>query len=66
MKRFRQAMLQVESYSMDAILQIFKWSISLDISFFESLMKKPLITMDDLFRQADKYYVLEDDVRAAS
>ena len=59
-------MLQVESYSMDAILQIFKWNISLDISFFESLMKKPLITMNDLFRQADKYYVLEDDVRAAS
>ena len=22
--------------------------------------------MDDLFRQADKYYMLEDDVRAAS
>ena len=59
-------MLQVESYSMDAILQIFKWNISLDISFFESLMKKPLITMNDLFRQADKYYVLEDDVQAAS
>lgn len=34
MKWFRQAMFYVQSYSMDAILQIFKQSISLDTSFF--------------------------------
>ena len=50
MKRFVQTMLQVESYNIDVILQIFKRSISSSVPFFESLMKKPPTTMDDLFR----------------
>ena len=62
MKRFRHAVLQVESYSMDTILQIFKQSISPDTLFFESLAKKTHASMDDWFRRADKYVVLEDDV----
>ncbi|RVW71244.1 hypothetical protein CK203_058804 [Vitis vinifera] len=62
MKRFRQAVLQVKSYIMNAILQIFKWSISPSILFFESLAKKLSTSMDDMFRQADKYVMLEDDV----
>ena len=40
-KRFGQAVLQVESYSMDVVLQIFKRSICPGIPFFESLAKKP-------------------------
>ncbi|RVW85528.1 hypothetical protein CK203_044090 [Vitis vinifera] len=63
-KRFGQAMLQVEAYSMDAVLQIFKRSICPGTPFFESLVKKPPTTMDDLFRHASKYSMLEDDVRA--
>lgn len=55
-------MLQVELYSMNTLLQNFKKSISLDTLFFESLTKKPLATMDDLFRRVDKYAMLEDDV----
>nr|CAN76325.1 hypothetical protein VITISV_011886 [Vitis vinifera] len=43
-KRFGQAVLQVEACSMDA----------------------PPTTMDDLFRRANKYSMLEDDVRAAT
>ncbi|RVW71376.1 hypothetical protein CK203_060935 [Vitis vinifera] len=35
MKRFEQAVLQVESYNMDTILQGFKRSISLDTPFFK-------------------------------
>ena len=62
MKWFRQAVLQVESYSMDAILQIFKRSICLGTPLFESLAKKPPTTMDDLFKRAKKYSMLEDDV----
>ncbi|RVW83262.1 hypothetical protein CK203_039662 [Vitis vinifera] len=54
-KRFGPAVLQVEAYSMDAVLQIFKRSICLGTPFFESLAKKPLTTMDDLFRRASKY-----------
>nr|CAN67557.1 hypothetical protein VITISV_018420 [Vitis vinifera] len=65
-KRFGQAVLQVEVCSMDAVLQIFKRSICPGASFFESLAKKPPTTMDDLFRRANKYSMLEDDVRAAT
>ena len=65
-KRFGQSVLQVEGYSMDAILQIFKRSICLDTSFFESFAKKPPTTMDDLFWRANEYSMLEDDVQAAT
>ncbi|RVW21936.1 hypothetical protein CK203_101095 [Vitis vinifera] len=65
-KRFGQVVLQVEAYNMDAVLQIFKRSICPDTPFFESLAKKPPTTMDDLFRRANKYSMLEDDVRAAT
>ena len=61
-KRFGQAMLQVEAYSMDVVLQIFKRSICPGTPFFESLTKKPSTTMDDLFLRASKYSMLEDDV----
>ena len=33
--------------------------------FFESLAQKPPSTMDDLFKWANKYSILEDDVHAA-
>ncbi|RVW65723.1 hypothetical protein CK203_057696 [Vitis vinifera] len=65
-KRFGQVVLQVKAYSMDAVLQIFKRSICPGTPFFESLAKKPPTTMDDLFRRASKYSMLEDDVRAAT
>ena len=65
-KRFGQVVLQVEAYSIDADLHIFKRSICPSTPFFESLAKKPPMTMDDLFRRASKYSMLEDDVRAAT
>ena len=55
MKRFEQAVLQVESYNMDTILQVFKRSISLDTPFFKPLAKNSPTSMNDLFTQADKY-----------
>lgn len=66
MKQFVWTVLQFESYSIDAIIQIFKWSIRQDTSFFESLTKKPFASIDNLFKQANKYVMLEDDVRATS
>ncbi|RVW61779.1 hypothetical protein CK203_066314 [Vitis vinifera] len=51
---------------MNAVLQIFKRSICPGTPFFESLAKKLPTTMDDLFRRANKYSMLEDDVRAAT
>ena len=65
-KWFGQAVLQVEAYSMDAVLQIFKRGICPGTPFFESLAKNPPTTMDDLFRRTNKYSMLEDDVRAAT
>ena len=59
-------MLQVEAYSMDAVMQIFKRSICPGTPFFKSLAKKLPTTMDDLFRRASKYSMLEDDVRVAT
>lgn len=50
---------------MDVVLQIFKRNIYSGTPFFESLAKKPLMTMDDLFRCANKYSILEDDVHTA-
>ena len=66
MKQFGQAVLQVESYSMDVILKIFKRNIGSGTPFFESLVKKLPATMDDLFKWVDKYSMLEDDVWAAT
>ena len=65
-KQFGQAVLQVESYSMDIVLQIFKRSICQSTPFIESLPKKLSTTMDDLFKQANKYSMFEDDVRATT
>lgn len=66
MKSFRQAVLQVESYSMDVVLQIFKRSIYSGMSFFEFLANKPPVIMNDLFKRADKYSMLEDNAYAAT
>ncbi|RVW47303.1 hypothetical protein CK203_089671 [Vitis vinifera] len=61
-KRFGQVILQVEAYNMDVVLQIFKRRICPSTPFFESLAKKPPTTMDNLFRHANKYSMLEYDV----
>ena len=66
MKRFNQAIIQMESYIMDAILHIFKRSINPGMPFFESVTKKSPIMMDNLFKRADKYSMLEDDIQATS
>ena len=65
-KWFGQVVLQVESYSMDAVLWIFKRSICPGTPFFKSLAKKPPTTMDVLFWCANKYSMLEDDVCATT
>ncbi|RVX17994.1 hypothetical protein CK203_004275 [Vitis vinifera] len=66
MQRFSLALIQIESYSTDAIMQAFKRSIISRTPFFESISKKSLYTMDDLFRRANKYSMLKNNHRAAS
>ena len=56
----------MESYSMDVVLQIFKRNICPSTPFFESFTKKSPATKDDLFKRANKYSMLEDDVHATT
>ena len=65
-KQFGHAILQVESCIIDPVLQIFKRNICSGTPLFESLTKKPPSTMDNLFKRANKYSMLEDDVHAAT
>ena len=61
-RRFGQAFQQVESYSMDAILQKFRRSFGPSTHFFQSLSLDPLSTMEELDKRADKYSMLEDNI----
>ena len=65
-RRFRQAVQQVEVYSMDTILQNFRRSFALSTPFFHSLSLDPPTTMEELYRRADRYSTLEDNICAAT
>ena len=63
-RRFGQAVQQVESYSMDAVLQNFMRSFEPSTPLFQSLSLDLLATMEELYRRADKYPMLEDNIHA--
>ena len=65
-RRFGQAVQQIDIYSMDAVLQNFRKSFGLTTPFFQSLSLNPPATMEELYRRADKYSTLEDNIWAAS
>ena len=65
-RRFGQAVQQIDIYSMDAVLQNFRRSFRPTTPFFQSLSLDPLATMEELYRRADKFSTLEDNIRAAS
>ena len=65
-ERFRQAVQQVELYSMDAALQNIRRSFGPSTPFLQSLSLDLPATMEELYRQADKYSMLEDNIRAAA
>ena len=65
-RRFGQAVQQIDIYSMDAVLQNFRRSFGPTTPFFQSLSLDPPATMEKLYRRADKYSTLEDNIRAAS
>ena len=64
--RFGQAVQQIESYSMDVVLQNFRRSFGPSTPFFQSLSLDPLATMEELYRRADQYLMLEDNIRATT
>ena len=51
---------------MDAVLQNFRRSFGPSTPFFYSLSLDPLGTMEELYRQADKYSTLEDNIRTTT
>ena len=53
-------------YSMDAVLQNFRRSFGPTTPFFQSLSLDPPITMEELYRRADKFSTLEDNIQATS
>ena len=65
-KRFGQVVQQIDAYSMDAVLQNYRRSFGSTTPFFQSLSLDPPATMEELYRQADKYSTLEDNIWAAS
>ena len=63
-RRFGKVVQQVETYSMDAVLQNFRRSFGSCTSFFQLLSLDPLETIEELYRLADKYSMLEDYICA--
>ena len=63
---FEQAVQQIDTYSMDAVLQNFRRSFGLTTPFFQSLSLDLPATMEELYWQANKYSTLEDNIRATS
>ena len=64
--RFGQVVQQIDVYNMDAVLQNFRRNFEPTTPFFQSLTLDPPATMEELYRRADKYSTLEDNIRAAS
>ena len=65
-KRFRQAVQQIQFYSMDAVLQNFRTSFGPLTPFFHSLSLDPPTTMEELYRRADIYSTLEDNIQVVT
>ena len=65
-RRFRQVVQQIDAYSMDAVLQNFRRSFGPTTPFFQSLSLDQPAIMEELYRRADKYSTLEDNIWEAS
>ena len=62
-RKFEQAVQQIKSYSLDAILQNFRRSFVPSTPFLESLSLYPPATMEELYKRADRYLMLEENIR---
>ena len=65
-RRFGQAVQQIESYSMDAALQNFRRSFGPSSYFFQLLSLDLSVIMEELYRRANRYSMLEDNIQAAT
>ena len=51
---------------MDVVLHNFRKSFGPSTPFFHSLSLDSLVTMEELYRQANKYSMLEENIRATA
>ena len=65
-RRFRQVVQQVKVHSMDAVLKNFRRSFAPSTPFFHSLSLDLLATMEELYRRANRYSMLEDNIRTTT
>ena len=65
-RRFRGVVQQIDSYSMDVVLQNFQRSFGPTTPFFHSLSLDSPVTMEELYKWADRYSKLEDNIKATS
>ena len=65
-RRFGQAVQQIESYSMDLVLQNFRRSFGLSTPFFQSLSLDLPATIEELYMRVDRYSMLEDNICVAT
>ena len=65
-RRFGQAVQQIEFDSMDAVIQNFRRSFRPSTPFFHSLSLDPPATMEELYRWADRYLTLEENIQVAT
>ena len=64
-RKFGHAVQQFDAYSMDVVLQNFQRSFGPTTPFFQSLSLDPPVTMEELYRRADKYSTPEDNIRGS-
>ena len=62
---FGQAVQQIDVYSMHAVLQNFRRSFGPTTPFFQSLSLDLPVTIEELYRRADNFSTLEDNIQAA-
>ena len=65
-RRFGQVVQQVKVYSMDAVLQNFRRRFTRSTPFFHSLSLNSRVTMEELYKRADRYSTLEDNIGATN
>ena len=63
---FRQDVQQEESYSLSAVLQNFGRSFEPSTSLFHSLSLDSPMIMEELYRRANKYSMLEDNIHTTT
>ena len=61
-RRFGQAVQQINVYNMDAVLQNFRRRFEPTTPFFQPLSLDPSTIMEELYRRADKFSALEDNI----